>query len=517
MTLDLLQLYWLAIALGWAMLSYLAWRLWQSGMDGRRTFSAESAERQGVLDGSTRASTPGPSGQGVAPDPAGHRTGRRSFLAAHPIAIVAIILLVAAAARIPLAIGPPPRLSDDLYRYLFDGATLAAGHNPYRDAPADLLQRPAAEFPVLPDDLATGLDIAAQVNHPHLVTIYQPTSQWMFAALWSLRWDQDGIDTFRVGFAIFDLLIVAMLLAKLAGDGRSLWWAALYAWHPLAITEIAQSGHQDAIGIAMLLAALLCVDRAVVLRSVAAAALAGVMLALSIAVKPPVGAIGIIMAGHLFAGFHQSSGATPSPEGQGVPSVVDRGGHTLPCGSKCGTRAAVSFIAAVVLTLLGLYLPYALMPGGLTGMIETARTFTDQWSFNSPIHQPLTEWLGSHRLVTVGLGLVTLVVMIVTYLRRRDAWEAAGVTLLTGLLFSSTVHPWYLLWALPFVVVRFSLVTWVWSLTITFSYIALINPAGYHVTPAATFAQYSLLALAIATTVAITLGLHRPSSNSRGW
>lgn len=63
---------------------------------------------------------------------------------------------------------PQPFLSGDVYRYLFDGRTLAAGHNPY------------AAFP---DD--------PRVNHPEIRTIYPPHAEILFAifhrlTLWRL-------------------------------------------------------------------------------------------------------------------------------------------------------------------------------------------------------------------------------------------------------------------------------------------------------------------------------------------
>ena len=47
-----------------------------------------------------------------------------------------VVLLVAAAIRLPL-IPAPPFLSTDLYRYVWDGWVQAKGVNPYRYVPAD--------------------------------------------------------------------------------------------------------------------------------------------------------------------------------------------------------------------------------------------------------------------------------------------------------------------------------------------------------------------------------------------
>ena len=48
--------------------------------------------------------------------------------------VVWLVLLVAAAMRLPLIVSPP-FLSSDVYRYVWDGRVQAAGINPYRYIP----------------------------------------------------------------------------------------------------------------------------------------------------------------------------------------------------------------------------------------------------------------------------------------------------------------------------------------------------------------------------------------------
>ena len=58
-----------------------------------------------------------------------------------------------------------PSLSDDFYRYLWDGRVQLAGENPYRYAPAD---------PRLDGVAFAG---RARINHPRLRTVYPPLEQ----------------------------------------------------------------------------------------------------------------------------------------------------------------------------------------------------------------------------------------------------------------------------------------------------------------------------------------------------
>src|SRR5581483_9491274 len=52
----------------------------------------------------------------------------------------------------------------------------------------------------------------------------------------------------------FDLGTVAMLLLLLRQRRRRAAWAALYAWHPLAVLEFASSGHLDSLMIFLMMA-----------------------------------------------------------------------------------------------------------------------------------------------------------------------------------------------------------------------------------------------------------------------
>lgn len=372
----------------------------------------------------------------------------------NPRASAITILIVAALARgLTLAV-TTPTLSDDIWRYIHDGAMLATGHHPYALAPADVVPRHAPAPQVLP-----------HINHPQLVTVYQPASQIFFTVLWRLH-QFTGLApdlAFRIGFAAFDLLVVALILSALRRRDLSPWWAALYAWHPLPITEIAASGHQDALGVAFVLGALVCLDR----RTFRAAAGSGVCLAIAVAVKPLALPIALPMLWSL---------------------------------RKPATRRhAVIFLVAVSSVLAVLYLPFALSGPGLAPMFETLSIFARHWAFNGPIHEALARGLG-HRTLTHGLlGLVLLVVLLLT-LRRGEPWSASLIYFFTALLLSSTAYPWYLLWSFALLPVVWACgqphpstlaAVWVWSLTILFSYAVWIHPQPWRPPMAACIAEFA--------------------------
>jgi hypothetical protein len=136
-----------------------------------------------------------------------------------------------------------PELSDDVYRYLWDGLRTLSGHNPYSMAPAD--------FQPIPEFLA---HLAGRINHPGLITIYPPAAQLVFAAGASLG---GGVLGLKLLLTAMDVLTCYLIIRLLVVLRLAPWRAVLYAWHPLPVLEIAASGHIDGAGLLFFLVALL--------------------------------------------------------------------------------------------------------------------------------------------------------------------------------------------------------------------------------------------------------------------
>jgi len=150
-----------------------------------------------------------------------------------------------------------------------------------------------------------------------------------------------------------------------------------------------------------------------------------------------------------------------------------------------GVRLVVLAAGATVLTGVALYLPFILMEGGLTGMIQTTRTFVDKWAFNGSAYDVVTTYVVGKPWVDYLVVMVLLAVIVLSLSKRftgrePDAMRSAGAFLFASLLVSSTVHPWYLLWALAFLPMYFSPALWVFSLVVVASYSAHLYP-GYRV------------------------------------
>jgi hypothetical protein len=128
-----------------------------------------------------------------------------------------------------------PELSDDIYRYLWDGLQILEGNNPYAYAPLD-----TQPF----DDMSA--DLLKKVNHPELITIYPPAAQLIFLTGVFMTKSVIG---FKTMLCIIDLATCMVIIKILAKMELPVWRSVLYAWHPLPVLEIASSGHIDGAGI----------------------------------------------------------------------------------------------------------------------------------------------------------------------------------------------------------------------------------------------------------------------------
>ncbi len=150
------------------------------------------------------------------------------------------ILVLAATMRL-LFLFQEPELSDDIFRYLFDGMMMARGINPYAAAPDAVITNDPAVAALIP-----------LVNHGHLPTIYPPMAQFIFAAGVFFG----GIFGIKPVLVIMDLAACFLVIRILRQLHLPASRAVLYAWHPLPVIEIAASGHIDAAAVFFLMLSL---------------------------------------------------------------------------------------------------------------------------------------------------------------------------------------------------------------------------------------------------------------------
>ncbi|HQJ09583.1 MAG TPA: hypothetical protein PLF54_11315, partial [Deltaproteobacteria bacterium] len=91
-----------------------------------------------------------------------------------------------------------PELSDDIYRYLWDGLQTLQGVNPYGLAPSSVQPLDAAEAA-----------LQHKVNHPQFVTIYPTMSRLIFALGAAVSGSVTGM---KVILVILDMIACVVIL-----------------------------------------------------------------------------------------------------------------------------------------------------------------------------------------------------------------------------------------------------------------------------------------------------------------
>lgn len=332
----------------------------------------------------------------------------------------AITLIVFSAAFRVILLWTPPVLSDDIYRYVWDGKVQAAGINPYLYPPE------ARELSHLRDDT-----IFPRINRPSARTIYPPGAQWLFRAIYAAR--PDSVLFLKTTIVACDFLTILLLMLFLRRQGLSPGRAILYAWHPLTVFELSGSGHLDGLMLPFLLVCLLFVGRH---RDVWAGASLGVATAIK------------LYPALLF------------------PALVRRHGPRL--------------LAPAALVVGLLYLSYTSTAGqSVLGFLPQYLSDPEE-RFNSGPGALVAHGLGLlfPQPTQVAYAVLALALLAVSLRGSRTAdnglnGTAAELFLLFGtfVTFAQTVHPWYLLWILPLLAIRPS-APWLYlSGAITISYV----------------------------------------------
>jgi len=167
----------------------------------------------------------------------------RSYDVRHALLFVLGLALVLRA----LIVFAPPH-SSDIYRYVWDGRVQADGINPYLYIPDD---------PALAHLRDAG--IQEKINRKEYApTIYPPMAQIVF---WAATRLGETVITMKLAMLAFEALAIFAILKLLEARALPRHLVLIYAWHPLAIWEVAGSGHVDIIAVAFMLVAILAAQR----------------------------------------------------------------------------------------------------------------------------------------------------------------------------------------------------------------------------------------------------------------
>ena len=313
-----------------------------------------------------------------------------------------------------------PLFEDDFFRYLWDGYRFAVDGSPYGRAPEEFFADSS-----VPERFRRVLD---RINHPDLPTIYGPVTQLLFLLAYAVR--PASVLPIQTLLVLTDLATIVLLL-RLAPPRAVL----LYAWCPLVVKEVAFTAHPDALGVCLLVAAIVLARRG---RAGAAA----VLLALAACTK----VFALLLAPFVLAGMRW--------------------------------RAWVLFAAVVALVRL----PFLIWGGGEAG---TLAVFALEWKFNAALFDVLAFALPDlHARVLAGVAFVAFWWWCLARHRRSPETVARGDWIIGALLLlGPVINPWYLLWLLPFAVVHRSAWAWTASVAVLLSYVNGLNLGDFDLGP----------------------------------
>ncbi|MEZ4919173.1 MAG: hypothetical protein R2792_08715 [Saprospiraceae bacterium] len=327
-----------------------------------------------------------------------------------------------------------PWLSDDVYRFIWDGKLLANGIHPFAFTPEEIMQ-----MANLPDGINTSL--FERLNSREYYTVYPPVNQGIFVlSAWLAPGNiNGGILIIKLFLLLFELGSIRLLFAMGRKQTRYASAAALYALNPLAILEVVGNCHFEGAMIFFLIWAMFALQKKKIFTG-------AVSWALAIASK---------LLPLLF-----------------VPLVW----------KWLGPKKGSGFVVLCFLFCLLLFLPL-LTPGILLNMGSSLDLYFQQFFFNGSLYYLFKFGLQAigvaqvYKILGLALAPITIGVLLYQFIFRVKK-STSSFSLELGILWvsfaylslSATVHPWYVL--IPFV---FSLGTpfrfpWIWTAAVALSY-----------------------------------------------
>jgi alpha-1,6-mannosyltransferase len=320
-----------------------------------------------------------------------------------------------------------PSLSDDVFRYRWEGMMQAEGGNPYQSRPVD------PEWNHLRDETFHRVSVPdAKAGYGPLVELieaatYRVVSHLIPAPHRQAFW-------FKAPAALFDLGTIVALWALLQALGLPPVRVLIYAWSPVPIMEFWATGHNDAVAVFFVIAALLLAAKERWLCSFS-------LLSLAACAK--------IWPLILF------------------PILIGRRKGALSWLPDRWWQWTVLFPITAVLAI-----PYW---SNIEENAQFMSGFLGGWRNNDSIYG-LLLWLTGDQYPAkhIAFGIIIATVFAVTWLRWR--LEAASLTVIcTMLAVSANCHPWYLTWIVPLLAVVPLPALLLWTILMPLAYRVVID------------------------------------------
>ena len=343
-----------------------------------------------------------------------------------------------------------PNLSQDFYRFIWDGRLLLAGFNPYIYLPDDLITNGLAPI-ANARELYEGMGSLSAGNY----TTYTPLNQLIFALAGLLTGKSilGSVIVMRLVLIATDIGVLYFgkkLLESIGLPGHRIFW---YILNPLVIIELTGNLHFEGVMVFFLVLSLYLLQKQKwVLSAVAMAA--SILLKL----------IPLMLLPFLIFYFLRSSASEKA----------------------LGRSKLVGYYSITGVIVVVGFLPF-LSADFINGFSSSIALYFQKFEFNSSFYY-VVRWIGfqvkGYNIIeTAGKFLPAIVILIfaaLAFYRRKHSTQGLITTMLFAVtvyfFLSTTVHPWYLITPLflsIFTKYRYMLV---WSFFIVLSYYTYSNP-----------------------------------------
>lgn len=354
-----------------------------------------------------------------------------------------------------------PNLSQDFYRFIWDGRMILEGFNPYLFTPESFINN--VQFPVAQaQELYQGM---GELNGSHF-TNYPPVKQFIFmiAALFSGKSILGSAIVFRMFIIAADigtLYIGKKLLERLKLPVHNIFW---YILNPFIIIELTGSLHFEGIMIFFVLLSLYLLHQG-------KWKIAALIFALSVSVK----LIPLLFLPLFFRYFTKKDNPLNLRDELNFKS----------CSTPLNLAKLIGFYSIIGITVLILFLPFY-SAEFVHNYSETVGLWFSTFEFNASLYYVAREvgyrWTGYNEIAIIGKFIpmfTVLAVLMLTFLKKNNTTKQLIISMLFAAsiyyFISTTIHPWYLATLLILSVFTNYKFPLVWSFMIVLSYLAYTN------------------------------------------
>ncbi len=362
-----------------------------------------------------------------------------------------------------------PNLSDDFYRFYWDGQVILEGENPYHQIPAAYLINSREMLEVKTQCFATEVaHFSDGMNSKYYYSVYPPMNQLVFTVAASIAGTSliNNIICIRIILILFECLALFMfirILEKLSMNSNRVW---IYALNPLVIIEVTGNLHFEGLTISLLLGAFYFILMGKKLTS-------GIMYGMAICTK---------LVPLLF-----------------VPLLF----------SFTKIRNYILLLMGITASIFLLFLPFIDIDLMAT-FGSSIRLYFNSFEFNASLYY-IFRWIGEMITGYNEIGVIGKITPFITigalltffYLSlKREMNMVVIFKMMSWLLLiyfgvASVVHPWYIIYLVCFSVFTGYLFPIVWSVAGLLSYAAYKEVGVVEENLLLIFIEYSLVFIAV--------------------